>query len=54
MTLVSLESYLFSGSLKDNLCMAKDVSEKEMNSVLEKVGILDFVNEQGGLDMCIL
>lgn len=53
-TLVSLESYLFSGSLRDNLCMAKDVSEKEMNSVLEKVGILDFVNEQGGLDMCIL
>lgn len=54
MTLVSLESYLFSGSLRDNLAMAKDVSEKEMNSVLEKVGILDFVNEQGGLDMCIL
>lgn len=54
MTLVSLESYLFSGSLKDNLCMAKDVSDKEMNMVLEKVGILDFVNEQGGLDMCIL
>lgn len=53
-TLVSLESYLFSGSLKDNLCMAKDVSDKEMNMVLEKVGILDFVNEQGGLDMCIL
>lgn len=54
MTLVSLESYLFSGSLKDNLCMAKDVSDKEMNMVLEKVGVLDFVNEQGGLDMCIL
>lgn len=54
MILVSLESYLFSGSLKDNLCMAKDVSDKEMNMVLEKVGILDFVNEQGGLDMCIL
>ena len=53
-TLVSLESYLFSGTLKDNLSVAKDVSEKEMNSVLEKVGILDFVNEQGGLDMCIL
>ena len=54
MTLVSLESYLFSGSLKDNLCMAKEVSKQEMNRVLEKVGILDFVNEQGGLDMCIL
>lgn len=53
-TLVSLESYLFSGSLRDNLAMAKDVSDKEMNMVLEKVGILDFVNEQGGLDMCIL
>ena len=53
-TLVSLESYLFSGSLKDNLAMAKEVSKQEMNRVLEKVGILDFVNEQGGLDMCIL
>ena len=33
--------------------MAKEVSEQEMNRVLEKVGILDFVNEQGGLDMRI-
>ncbi len=54
MTLVSLESYLFSGTLKDNLSVAKDASEKEMNSVLEKVGILDFVHEQGGLNMHIL
>ncbi|WP_308585341.1 ABC transporter ATP-binding protein/permease [uncultured Holdemanella sp.] len=54
MTLVSLESYLFSGSLRDNLAMTKDVSDKEMNMVLEKVGILDFVNEQGGLDIRIL
>ena len=53
-TLVSMESYLFSGSLRDNLAMAKEVSKQEMNRVLEKVGILDFVNEQGGLDMCIL
>lgn len=54
MTLVSLESYLFSGSLRDNLAMAKDVSDKEMNIVLEKVGVFDYVNEQGGLDMRIL
>lgn len=54
MTLVSLESYLFSGSLRDNLAMTKDVSDKEMNMVLEKVGIFDFVNEQGGLDIRIL
>lgn len=54
MTLVSLESYLFSGSLRDNLAMAKDVSDKEMNIVLEKAGIFDYVNEQGGLDMRIL
>ena len=54
MTLVSLESYLFSGSLRDNLAMAKDVSDKEMNIVLEKVGIFDYVNEQGGLNMRIL
>ena len=54
MTLVSLESYLFSGSLRDNLAMAKEVSEQEMNMALEKVGILDFVKEQGGLNMRIL
>ena len=54
MTLVSLESYLFSGSLRDNLAMVKDVSDKEMNIVLEKVGIFDYVNEQGGLNMRIL
>ena len=54
MTLVSLESYLFSGSLRDNLAMAKKVSEQEMNMALEKVGILDFVDEQGGLNMRIL
>ena len=53
-TSVSLESYLFSGSLRDNLVMAKEVSEKEMNAVLERVGILDFVNEQGGLNMRVL
>ena len=53
-TLVSLESYLFSGSLRDNLAMAKEVSEQEMNMALEKVGILDFVKEQGGLNMRIL
>ena len=34
--------------------MAKEVSEKEMNAVLERVGILDFVNEQGGLNMRVL
>lgn len=54
MTLVSLESYLFSGSLRDNLAMAKKVSEQEMNMALEKVGILDFVHEQGGFNMRIL
>ena len=54
MTLVSLESYLFSGSLRDNLAMAKEVSEQEMNMALVKVGILDFVKEQGGLNMRIL
>lgn len=43
-----------SGSLRDNLVMAKEVSEKEMNAVLERVGILGFVNEQGGLNMRVL
>lgn len=45
MTLVSLESYLFNINLRDNLAMVKEVSNQEMNMVLEKVGILDFVKE---------
>lgn len=46
MALVSLESYLFSGTLKDNLSVAKDASEKEMNSVLERwVSLILYMNK---------
>lgn len=55
MTLISSQSYLFSGTLKDNLRMANpNASQKDMMLALEKVGIAKFVQEQGGLDMKIL
>ena len=54
-TLVSFDSYLFGGTLQDNLLMAKpDATKNEMLSVLEKVAILDFVQKRKGLSMPIL
>lgn len=54
-TFVSFDSYLFGGTLQDNLLMAKpNATKNEMFSVLEKVGILDFVRERQGLFMPIL
>lgn len=54
-TLISHNSYIFKGSLKENLLMGnKDASEEELYSVLKMVNLFDFVNVQGGLDMPIL
>ncbi|MGN0376479.1 MAG: ABC transporter ATP-binding protein/permease [Suilimivivens sp.] len=54
-TLVSHNSYLFKGTVRDNLKMGKtDASEKEMYAVLEKVNLLGFLREQQGLDTEIM
>ena len=54
-TLVSHNSYLFKGTVRENLKMGKaDASEKEMYAVLEKVNLLGFLEEQQGLDTPIL
>ncbi len=54
-TSVSHNSYLFKGTVADNLKMAKpDASEKEMRAALEKVNLLGFVDSQNGLDTAIL
>lgn len=51
MTLVSHNSYLFKGTVKDNLFMGKaDATEEEMYAVLEKVNLLGFLQTQQGLD----
>ena len=51
-TVVSADSYLFAGSVKETLKEGKnDASEKEMEEVLRKVNLWDFVSLQGGLDM---
>ncbi len=49
--LVNHESYLFKGSLKENLLIAKpDASDSELEASLKKVNLFDFVQAQGGLD----
>lgn len=48
--LVRHNSYLFKGTVEENLRMAKpDASEEEMNTVLEKVNLLGFLQTQDGL-----
>lgn len=50
-TIVSHNSYLFKGTVRDNLKMGKpDASEDEMLKVLEKVQLLGFLQTQKGLD----
>lgn len=48
--LVRHNSYLFKGTVEDNLRMAKpQATEEEMNAVLEKVNLLAFLQSQNGL-----
>ncbi|MGN0351925.1 MAG: ABC transporter ATP-binding protein/permease [Roseburia sp.] len=54
-TLVSHNSYLFKGSIRDNLRMGKtEASEEEMREVLEKVNLWNFLQTQQGLDTKIM
>lgn len=53
-TRVNHNSYLFKGTVRDNLIMArKDASDKDMLEVLKKVDLYDLVMQNGGLDMKI-
>lgn len=53
-TLVSHNSYLFKGTVRENLQMGKsDASEEEMQAVLQKVNLLGFLQEQQGLDTLV-
>ena len=49
-TLVNHNSYLFQGTVEENLRMAKpDADLREMKEVLQAVNLLDFLNSQDGL-----
>ncbi len=51
MVLVNHEAYLFKGSIRDNLLMAKpEAVDLELETVLSKVNLLEFVKANGGLD----
>ena len=51
-TRIRHDSYLFKGSVADNLRMGReDASESEMADVLKKVNLYDTVMEKGGLSM---
>lgn len=53
--LVRHNSYLFKGTVEENLKMAKaDATEEEMKQVLKKVNLLGFLNEQNGLQTELL
>ena len=53
--LVRHNSYLFKGTVEENLRMAKpDATENEMNAVLQKVNLLGFLQTQDGLQTKLL
>lgn len=53
--LVRSSSYLFKGTVEENLKMAKpDATGEEMEAVLEKVNLLGFLETQGGLQTQLL
>jgi ABC-type transport system involved in cytochrome bd biosynthesis fused ATPase/permease subunit len=50
-TYISHQSYLFKGTVRENLCMAKpDATDAELWGVLEKANLADFVRGERGLD----
>ena len=50
-TMVSHNSYLFKGTVRENLLMAAPMAtEKEMEAVLKKVNLYEFLKSQHGLD----
>lgn len=54
-TRINHNSYLFAGTIKDNLQMgAPMATDQEMKEVLKKVKLYDFINENGGLTMLLL
>lgn len=54
-SLVSHSSYIFKGSLRENMLMANlQASDEQIYQALEQVNLAQFVRENGGLDMVLL
>ncbi|WP_301098213.1 ABC transporter ATP-binding protein/permease [Otariodibacter sp.] len=54
-SLVSHSSYIFKGSLRENMLMANlNASDEQIYQVLAQVNLDNFVRENGGLDMILL
>ena len=54
-SLVSHSSYVFKGTLRENMTMAKiDATDEQIYACLEQVNLAQFVRENGGLDMQLL
>lgn len=54
-SLVSHSSYVFKGTLRENMTMAKiDATDEQIYACLEQVNLAHFVRENGGLDMQLL
>lgn len=49
-TLITNDSYLVKGTVREHLSVRKNITEEEMYNALEKVNLRDFVEEHGGLD----
>ena len=49
-TLITNDSYLVKGTVREHLSVRKKITEEEMYNALEKVNLRDFVEEHGGLD----
>lgn len=49
-TYIGHDSYLFKGNVRDNLLMGKNVDDKTLWNVLEKVNLSDFLKNENGLD----
>ena len=52
-TYIGHNSYIFKGTVRENLLMAKDVDDNELWQVLEKVNLADFLKSENGLDTVI-
>ena len=53
-TYVSFQSYIFAGTVRENLLIANpSASDVQLYSVLKKVNLYDFVMAEGGLDFVI-
>lgn len=54
LTIVSSQSYLFKGSVRDNLLLANsDATDMQLLQALEEVNLYDFIASQGGLDFML-